>query len=67
MTFSDLLHRLVASAWTACSCGVPRLLAAATGVSAKAVLAMTLSAYDGAALQLDSVSHRLDPTFPSGH
>jgi hypothetical protein len=37
---------------------------AATGVSSSAVKAMTLSVYDGTALQLDPDSHRLDATFP---
>lgn len=39
---------------------------AATGVSKSAVEAMTLSVYDGTALQLDPDSHRLDATFPFG-
>jgi hypothetical protein len=43
-----------------------RTVEAATGVSQGTVRAMTLSSYDGAALKLDPVSHRLDPTFPFG-
>ncbi|MCA2245825.1 TniQ family protein [Mycobacterium sp. WUMAC-067] len=43
-----------------------RAVEAATGVSQEVVRAMTLSTYDGAALQLDPVSHRLEPTFPFG-
>jgi hypothetical protein len=39
---------------------------AATGVSSSVVEAMTLSVYDGTALQLDPDSHRLDATFPFG-
>jgi hypothetical protein len=39
---------------------------AATGVSATIVEAMTLSVYDGTALQLHPDSHRLDATFPFG-
>ncbi|MCW2630422.1 MAG: hypothetical protein JWR48_7144 [Mycobacterium sp.] len=39
---------------------------AATGVSSTVVEAMTLSVYDGTALQLDPDSHRLDPAFPFG-
>jgi hypothetical protein len=36
----------------------------ATGVSSNVVETMTLSVYDGTALQLDPDSHRLDATFP---
>jgi TniQ len=43
-----------------------RTVEAATGVSQETVRGMTLSSYDGAALQLDPTSHRLDPTFPFG-
>ncbi|MBN3511535.1 TniQ family protein [Mycolicibacterium septicum] len=43
-----------------------QLLAAATGVPRESIEAMTLSKYDGAALRLDSESHRLDPNFPFG-
>jgi hypothetical protein len=39
---------------------------AATGVSSNIVEGMTLSIYDGTALQLDPDSHRLDATFPFG-
>jgi len=38
---------------------------AATGLSSSAAEAMTLSVYDGTALQLDPDSHRLDATFPT--
>lgn len=41
-------------------------LTAATGVSGKSLKAMTLSRYDGLALQLDSRTRRLDPNFPFG-
>lgn len=39
---------------------------AATGVSSTIVEAMTLSVYDGTALQLEPDSHRFDATFPFG-
>jgi hypothetical protein len=42
------------------------VIEAATGVASSVVEAMTLSVYDGVALQLDLDSHRLDATFPFG-
>ncbi|MBV8346275.1 MAG: TniQ family protein [Mycolicibacterium sp.] len=42
------------------------VIEAATGVSSSVVEAMTLSVYNGTALQLDPDSHRLDATFPFG-
>ncbi|MBI5341593.1 MAG: TniQ family protein [Mycolicibacterium rufum] len=41
-------------------------LRAETGVSGETLEAMTLSRYDGSALQLDSRTRRLDPNFPFG-
>jgi hypothetical protein len=41
-------------------------IGAATGVSSSVVEAMTLSVYNGTALQLDPGDHRLDATFPFG-
>ena len=42
------------------------VIEAATGVTSSVVEALTLSVYDGVALQLDPNSHRLDATFPFG-
>jgi hypothetical protein len=42
------------------------VIQAATGVSSSVVEALTLSVYDGTALQLDPNSHRLDASFPFG-
>jgi hypothetical protein len=47
------------------SCDQLDVIEAATGVSSSVVEALTLSVYDGTALQLDPNSHRLDATFPS--
>lgn len=41
-------------------------LQAVTGISAVAIQAMTLQSYDGRALRLDPISHRLDHSFPFG-
>jgi hypothetical protein len=42
------------------------VIQAAAGVSTSVVEALTLSVYDGIALQLDPNSHRLDASFPFG-
>lgn len=42
------------------------VILAATGVESSVVEALTLSVYDGIALQLDRNSHRLDMSFPFG-
>ncbi|MDP7704884.1 TniQ family protein [Mycobacterium sp. TY815] len=41
-------------------------IAAAAGIPAPVVEAMTLSVYDGTALKLDPTTHRLDEHFPFG-
>jgi hypothetical protein len=46
--------------------GESQTIAAATGIPSATVQAMTLAAYDGIALHLDTESHCLETTFPYG-